>query len=57
MQGSERYALPLDYAAAEMPTLIVAGEEDENALLAGCEEVGKGTRGERSMEGVEELGH
>ena len=50
-------ASPPDYAAIKMPTLIVAGEEDKSAPLAGCEEIYKRTGGEKSMEVVKGLGH
>ena len=41
----------------EMPTLMVAGEEDKSAPLAGCEEIYKRTGGEKSMEVVKGVGH
>ncbi|KAF6224383.1 hypothetical protein HO133_010960 [Letharia lupina] len=50
-------ASPPDYAAIKMPTLMVAGEEDKSAPLAGCEEIFKRTGGEKSMEVVKGMGH
>ena len=50
-------ASPPDYAAIKMPTLMVAGEEDKSAPLAGCEEIFQKTGGEKSMEVVKGLGH
>ena len=50
-------ASPPDYAAIKMPTLMVAGEEDKSAPLAGCEEIFERTGGEKSMEVVQAMGH
>lgn len=46
-----------DYAAIKIPTLMVAGEEDKSAPLAGCEEMFKRTGGEKSMEIFKGMGH
>lgn len=50
-------ASPPDYAAIEMPTLMVAGKEDKSAPVAGCEEIFKRTGGKKSMEIVKGMGH
>lgn len=45
-----------DYAAIKISTLMVVGEEDKSAPLAGCEEMFKRTGGEKSMEVVRGMG-
>lgn len=47
-----------DYAAIEVPTLIIAGEEDKSAPLAGCEEIQKRIGSEnKQFKIVDKMGH
>lgn len=46
------------YASINCPTLIIAGEEDKSAPLAGCEEINKRIGSERKQfKVVEKMGH
>ena len=50
-------ATPPDYGAIEIPTLLIAGDEDKSAPLAGCEEIFKRTGGKKRMEIEKAVGH
>ena len=47
-----------DYASIQIPTLLIAGDEDKSAPLAGCEEIQKriGCEG-KQFKVVEKMGH
>lgn len=47
-----------NYASIKIPTLIIAGDEDKSAPLAGCEEINKriGSEG-KQFKVVEKMGH
>ena len=51
-------ASPPDYAAIQVPILIIAGREDKSAPLAGCEEILRRVGGEeKRLEILEGIGH
>ena len=45
------------YEDIEIPTLVIAGDEDKSAPLAGCEEIFKRTGGDKKMEVEKGVGH
>jgi len=57
MCGVVASATAPDYAAMEMPTLLISADEDKSAPLEGCREIYRRTGGRKRMEVLEGVGH